>query len=109
MEATDHRTVERKADVRTDRGFLTASISTRQNDARDQKWPGTPSTSTFTSSLVPLWIFVHPTAVLRNARQVKRSTHNRSGLNTGNYICGRVSNGWFRFLLKHRLGFALVR
>ena len=94
--------VERKADVRTDRGFLTASISARWNDARDQKWPGTPfdvhvhglsSSLSPSLSLVPLWIFVRPTVLVRNVRQVKRSTHNRSGLNAGNYICRRVSNG----------------
>ena len=50
-------------------------------------------------SLVPLWIFVRPTVLVRNVRQVKRSTHNRRGLNAGNYICRRVSNGWWSWSL----------
>lgn len=96
----------RKADVRT--GWLTASISARRNDARDQKWPGTPFCLVVRppQPLAPsLLLFpVRPAAVAPCVRQVKRSTHNRDGLNGSNYICGRVSAGWRRVVTQRWVG-----
>lgn len=89
-----------ETDVRIDCTPVTASISTPAEhnargatSAQKREKPLTlPPKLRFTpvagpSRRVP-YDDVHPTAVVRDVGQVKRTAHNGSGLNGSNYICG---------------------